>query len=662
MRSAAPRARSVGDAAARAVVEPAAVRAKRRAALLWAAAVLSAWPLVASGAGPLGRSPRAEPDEPASAAGESPSGADSTAAALGAPRAEPRGPDVRDVRSGGPAEYLDARPLSRFVGSGRLGGRASLARGALPAAMTAVLVDGRRIHDRIEGGLALCSAWLHSDGTPVVPSGPDLSLLPLRTASALRGPTDPALRRAGGYLSAVGVSPGRSPGPVPWSRISMGRGDLEWGSTGVEFGRTYREGRFGVAGFLELQEGGAPSPGGSCESEELGGRTVFALAGGWRAEAAAMKSTLKRLTPVAATSIESERVRSDVRLALSNARSALEIFHTGSWVRSEAAGGARSAESAADGVAARVTIGRTPLDSVHLEVASVAGEGSLLAEPDRAFSVSGLVSGRLPLTLGVVTFSAGGERLGEDAFPRAAAGLSGGDADRPWSVSAAVGGRVPTAVERLAAPLEVPGSGEEPLLLEGNEALEPERAFVVRAEYAWLDVLSGVGLAAELADVSGAITVEDEGGRARRPVNGDDDLAAAASVWAAVGDSLSAGARSTLDVFWMDEEGPLVSLEPVPRLSAAAAAWVTSRFFEDGYLEVRWELALRHESGLGRGPWRGLVDDALTHLDACAAARAGPVRIFLEVRDLLDAGGTRVPDRPLEGRRIAAGFSTSLWN
>jgi hypothetical protein len=636
-----------------------------RGAALWAAAlvaalILGAPPAVA--ADPVATEPVAPADS--TALDSEQATADSTAVPPErAPPAEPGGPDVRDTRSGGAADFLDSRPLARFAGSGGFGDRASIARGALPAAMTAVAVDGRRLHDRLGGGIAMPSARAFPNGTLLVPSGPDLSLLPLRTASAVAGPIDPSARPAGAHLSAVAVSPGRAPGPTPWARVSMGRGDLSWVSTGIEFGRVYRGGRFGLSGFLELEDASGPSAGGSRESEHLGGRTVLELSGGWRAEIAAVRSALDRLAPAAATAVENDRVVSDTRLALSNGRSALEVFHTSSWVRSTPAGGhGRSASSTADGVAGVVAIDRTPIESVRVEIAAVGAEGSLLADEERTLAVSGLASGRLPLAAGTVTLAAGGSWLGESAFPSVAATLSGGEANAPWSASAEVGGRMPTAIERLAAPLEVPGSGGDAPSLRGNEELEPERAFVVSADYAWLDLLSGVGVRGELAHVRGPIVVERRWGMVDRPTNGSGELAGAASLWAAAGDSLGVGARSTLDVFWTDEDGPLVSLEPVPRLSLAAAAWMTTRFFEGGFLEVRWELSLRHESGLARGPWRGLADDSVTSLDACAAARAGAVRIFLEVRDLLDTGGARVPDRPLEGRRIAAGFSTSLWN
>jgi hypothetical protein len=318
--------------------------------------------------------------------------------------------------------------------------------------------------------------------------------------------------------------------------------------------------------------------------------------------------------------------------------------------------------SAADGLVATLAIDRAPLDAVRIEVAHVSAEGSALASSERTVDVGGLASGTLPFPAGSLAVTAGARRQGGSVVPVAAATLSGGASGAPWSVSAEVGGRAPTAIERVAAPLEIAGSGDGAPLARGNRDLEPEVAFVLRADHARLNVLSGVGASAEIVRVAGPIVLEGDGGEWVRPVNADDEVAAAASLWAAVGDSANAGGRATVDLFRTDEDGAVVSLEPTPLASVAASAWLTSRFFEGGFLEVRWEISLRHESGLSRGPWDGIVDDGATSLDACVSAQAGPVRLFVEIRDVLDGARSRVPDRPPEGRRVAAGFSTSLWN
>jgi hypothetical protein len=134
-----------------------------RLAAAWAAALVAVTML---GAPPVGA------EDPAPAVTGAAAASDSAAVtAEHVSPVEPGGPDVRDVRSGGLAELLDARPLSRYVGSGRLGDRASLARGVLPAGMSVVLANGRRLDDRLEGGLAIPSARTLADGTLVMPSG-----------------------------------------------------------------------------------------------------------------------------------------------------------------------------------------------------------------------------------------------------------------------------------------------------------------------------------------------------------------------------------------------------------------------------------------------------------------------------------------------------------
>jgi hypothetical protein len=628
--------------------------------LLTAAAVAAAVP--AAGDAPVTR-PEELPSGLDAHLGRAASADSTEAGAEPLPRTEPGGPDIRAVRGGAAADLLDPRPLARYVGEGHPEQRASLARGALPAAMSAVLLAGRSAGDRLAGGLDVLSAGVLADGTPVVLSGPDLSLLPVRTASALNGPIDSIARGLSPDLAGVVVSPGRVPGPIPWARLTIGRGDPDWNATAVEFGRTYRDGAFGLSGLLERHDGGGPTARDASEIENLGGRLLFQVGDRWRAEIVGLRTRLDRSHSAGTGAIETDRIRSDVRLVLSRGGSRLEAFHTGVWLRSDAAGrAARSATSAGDGVRASIGVGGSFVDAVDVEVAWHASEGSLLAGEERRLRGAALVSGRVPLAGSSLAVSAGGRWLGGQGVPAAAAVVSGETPHAMWSAGAEVGGRHPTAIERLVAPLELPGRTPVRIVVEGNEDLEPETALVVSADYVRLDLLSGVGLRGELARVAGPIALGDGGGLGIHPVNAGDETAGAVALWAAMGDSSKAGARSTIDLFWTDDHGAITSLAPIPRASLAASAWVTTRFFEGGFLSVRWEVSLKHELGLSRGPWSGHIEDAMTSVDVAAGGRAGPVRIFVEVRDLLDGQGERLPDRPTGGRRIAAGFSSSFWN
>jgi hypothetical protein len=272
------------------------------------------------------------------------------------------------------------------------------------------------------------------------------------------------------------------------------------------------------------------------------------------------------------------------------------------------------------------------------------------------------VSARFPWDDRSVLVAAGGDRLGGRLVPAGCVTLSGEGREAAWALSAEAGGRQPTAVERFAIPFDVPGPGGADAALAGNEGLGPSRAVVVAAGYERRDLLSGVGGAVELASIARAITIARDGSTTARPVNADDELTVAASLWAAIGDTAGAGARSTIDLLWAEDDGALVSLEPIPTGSVGATAWLHSQLFRDGFLSVRWQLSVRHEAGLARGPWERLVGDAWTSVDVAAVGEAGPVRVFVEVRDVLDAGDERVPGQPPAGRRFSMGFSSSFWN
>ena len=390
-------------------------------------------------------------------------------------------------------------------------------------------------------------------------------------------------------------------------------------------------------------------------------RALAEVRGGWVADLLVARTRLDRSVPVRSTVLARDWVRSDASLRMSRGRSSFELFHAQAWIRSGAIGGPRgAARTTTDGLAATLALERPPVDRIRIEVARVASEGSLLADEEEALEAAAVLSGELPLGDLSLSVSAGADWLEDRAVASAAAMLEGRSAGSAWSLAAEIGGRHATAIEKRLAPTRVAGGAE--LVIRGNGGLDPEAAAVLSGEYAWLDVLSGVGVRGELARVAGPIALVADGESSVRPANWDDEVALAGSAWASVGDSARVGAHATVDVYWADDEGALVANSPVPLAVVEASTRVVSRFFEGGFLEVVWELSLRHEAGLGRGPWDGTIADSFTSVGARAGGRAGPARIYAEVRNVLDRNHERLPGEPSGGRLISAGFSWSFWD
>jgi hypothetical protein len=78
--------------------------------------------------------------------------------------------------------------------------------------------------------------------------------------------------------------------------------------------------------------------------------------------------------------------------------------------------------------------------------------------------------------------------------------------------------------------------------------------------------------------------------------------------------------------------------------------------FKD-YLRLRITASLEYESGLARGPWRGLVDDTRASLSLIATGAAGSARFFVVVTDVLSTDSGRIPGMEPGGTTVAAGFS-----
>jgi hypothetical protein len=221
-------------------------------------------------------------------------------------------------------------------------------------------------------------------------------------------------------------------------------------------------------------------------------------------------------------------------------------------------------------------------------------------------------------------------------------------------------GRHPTAIER--ALLERPLSGDEHACehVGGNSSLSPERALVIDATCVWWGLLGGAGARGELARVLEPLTL-DGTGTVRTPVNGHDETAAALTLWGSAGDTSQVSGSVTFNLYGVDADGALNASWPVPSISGAARVSVPLSLF-DSYVGTHVTAELKHESGLSRGPWVGLVDDAFSTLSLSVTGTAGPSRFFVSLEDVLETGGVRVPLAEPPGRTLSAGFSWMFRN
>jgi hypothetical protein len=81
----------------------------------------------------------------------------------------------------------------------------------------------------------------------------------------------------------------------------------------------------------------------------------------------------------------------------------------------------------------------------------------------------------------------------------------------------------------------------------------------------------------------------------------------------------------------------------------------------DGYVRARVTASVECESGLARGPWTGLVDDARVPVSLAVTGSAGPVaRFFVALDDVFETDSARVPAMEPAGRAFSAGFSWSF--
>ncbi len=582
-----------------------------------------------------------------------PSAPDSSASVQDEPaqvKAPARGGDIRRVRGSGAVAAIAPPSGVRRVGSGWDGHRVSLARGAVPAALTEVTLRGRPAGDWVDGGLDLLAVSSPAAGVVVTPNGPDLSVWPVYTAEwpgVLLGGTAPLV---------IDQRPLRRPGTIPFSRLTMASGSFGRSLVAAEFSRHFSGGS-AVTGFFEAEDGRAPTAGGSYGLDRAGGSVLLPMGDGWVAELGGMRTSLNRSRPApdaALPSLSREYVRSDVFIRGSAGNARLELFHRQSWLESGSPGPEARAE--VDGLSARVSdLGSVDVVAVVLERREVAG--ALVSETQDAVSFRADVAEEYRLGPNSLSVTAGLHALGDHLLPRADAVLagerSGGDT---WSFEASLWGRHPTALELALEPRSLPGLVGADALVEGNALVKPERAASLSATYARRDILEGAGVRGEILRVLGPIVLDEYAASCFSPVNAADETGGALSVWAAAGDTSFLSGALDVSFVGLDAAGALNSLTPVPNVSAEASGSVPVRLFND-YLRMRITASLEYESGLARGPWRGLVDDARASLSLIATGAVGSARFFAGVTDVLSTDSERIPGMEPGGTRVTAGFS-----
>jgi hypothetical protein len=511
------------------------------------------------------------------------------------------------------------------------------------------------LHDRpagdwIDGGLDLLAVSSPATGVVLTPNGPDLSIWPAYTAEwpgVLLGGTAPLV---------IDQRPLRRPGTIPFSRLTMASGSFERSLLAAEFGRHFSGGS-AITCFFDAEDGRAPSAGGSYGFDRSGGSVLLPLRDGWVAELGGTRTSLRRSRPApdaALPSLAREYVRSDVFIRGSLGLTRLELFHTQSWLESGSPGPEARAEL--DGLSARVSdLGPVDMVAIVFERREVAG--ALVQETQEAVSFRADVAEEYRLGPNSLSVTAGLHALGDHILPRADAVLSGersgGDT---WSFEASLWGRHPTALELALEPRSLPGFVGADALVGGNALVEPEQAASLSATYSRQGILEGAGVRGEILRVLSPIVLDEYAASCFAPANAADETGGALSVWAAAGDTSFLSGALDVSFVGLDAAGALNSLTPVSNVSAEASGSVPVWLFND-YLRMRITASLEYESGLARGPWRGLVDDARASLSLIATGAVGSARFFVVVTDVLSTDSGRVPGMEPGGTRVAAGFS-----
>ncbi len=558
------------------------------------------------------------------------------------------GNDIRVTRSDGPAALLARERGVRLTGVGWRGQAASVARGALPATLTATTLDGRPLRAWPGAGLGLTFLTEAGGRVHASASGPDLSLWTTDEPSPEQDLWSPG-------RPVVAFHPWLAPLERPYARFTMRSGDPGRRGTSFAFGRGNASGTAGLSAFFESEEGRAPVSGGSFERDAAGGLSQLVVPGGPSIDVVAQRTRLERGVPSAGDegdALVEKYVVSTVDASGSLGGVRLGLFHDEGWADVREPGYVRrSLELKGDGAYCELTPDSGPFDALDFSVASAAASGTALLRGERRLEIDGRVKRTVPMAgAWDLDLSAGWSQSYDSGYPSAFASLDGsyGDGRRAF-VALAVDGRHATALEREGA-------------VAGASSLGPEMA--VSLSGGWDGAIDWASLSAraELARILGAVSSRPEDDMRPGLRNAPDETAAAVSVGVSTVAASNPGAHVVADVTAVDPDGALMAREPVPLARVVGSVWFDHHLFANEYVAARWELGAVHEVGRARGPWDGLMGDSATTVSVCFTAAAGSAKVYVQMDDILDAAPERVPGFPGPGRSISAGFSWRFWD
>lgn len=562
------------------------------------------------------------------------------------------GGDIRVVRGGSVALLGRRIPGVRDVGTGWHGHRVALTAGTRPAALSGLAVRERPAEDWLTGGLDLPSAAIACG--PSAPAGHDLSVWPVYTSEwpgFLTGGDAP-----GGAGLAVRLRPVRRPYRRPFARLTLLTGDHDRKVTAAEFGRWYRDDAFALSGYFENDGGYAPGPGGRYDIERAGGAVIVPVGTTWMAEAGAIRTSLTRDDPhwaLPRVTAHRVQVRTDAHVRVGGPTARFDAYHTRSWLESGPEGYA--ARSECNGLLAQAA-GIWTLDSVRIRVERRIAEGWLLHGRHDALLAGAELRKTLFPGLGDVEVTAGLLTLDGVLSPSGGLSVEGGGDASGWEVAVGYGERHPTAMERFMRPVAVPVADGSEAEARGSDELKPEGVASLSGSCVWPGVLAGAGAKGEVCVAVDPIVPDLAGPDSISPVNAETEAGASAAIWVAAGDTSAVHGDLTLELLRVDPDGALNALTPVPVLRVGAGAAVPLSFFEN-YLRTSLEVALIHESGLARGPWKGSVEDHRTSLSLAATGTAGSARVFVSLENALSTDSARIPGADPGERVLTAGLS-----
>jgi len=560
-----------------------------------------------------------------------------------------------------------ALPALRVLSSRWPGQRASVTRGGIPAGLSVVTVTGRSGGDWISDGLGYLDA-VSTGGRVLVPSGPDVSTRALFGSGVVsfdRGGPAPGVA-AGTGSSLLTYHTGRRFAGTPFSRVGMASGGagLRWRV--VEFGSGLRE-RGAVTGFFEGRSGRGPGPGGEYERDSFGTSATLDLSEGWTAEFSGSSVTASRSVPDAAgvsgavLSISSGAAD----LAITNGSARFGIFHAATRVGDRRADGDGVCESGRTGAVIDLPVELGLLRSVHAHASGLVAKGDLLSDGVRALSVGASANGGVRFGGWEASVTAGASRQRGETVPELSCLLlREGPKRGPW-FTIDVGGRFPTALELVGVDRTVVGDTDR--LIGGAGAaggagdLRAEQAATAGLGWAFASGRLDAGVTGEVTRVLSPIVLEDDTAGVLRPVSAENATASMVALWAAVVDTARGGMRMSAEAIGIDADGPLNALAPVPQFTAHASVWVDRRFFKQT-LDVRAEVSIGYETGLARGVWDGVLDDALWRTRLSVHGAVGPARLLITVDDPFDTDSGGWPGYTFSEPRVTYAFIWDFWN